>query len=304
MHSDLKPVTAQPAQTVQQDVVRDDRILPEVKWIGAIVVLVLITAFVILYLLPDRTSDFFAWKITPQMTPLLMGGGYLGGAYFFVRVVMATRWHTISHGFIPITVFTWFMLFATLLHMDKFTPGHLAFYTWFSLYIITPLLIPFLWFRNRAADPGNIEPGEIIVPQIARNIASVLGVFLLGVAVMLFILPFLGENGLNLWAWKVSPLTMQVIAGWCALTGAAGPVLGRERRWSAWKYLAEGQSVALVLILLGAVRSWGDYRPGNVSTWFFLGLLSFILLCNVVLYITMESRRRKALQRSTPTITA
>jgi hypothetical protein len=298
VQSDLTPETTMAVRAAQGSIVRDDHIFLEVKWIGAVVVLVLVMAFAILYLFPDRTGDFFAWKITPQMTPLLMGAGYLGGAYFFARVVMATQWHTVGHGFIPISLFTWFMLLATLLHLDKFTQGHLAFYMWFSLYVITPLLIPFLWFRNRVTDPKTIEPGEVIVPKTARGIANALGIFLLGMAVVLFILPFFGDSGLNLWAWKVSPLTMQVIAGWGALTGGAGPVLGREQRWSAWKILVEGQSVALTLILLGAVRAWGDFRLGNVSTWFFLGLLSFILVGNIILYVMMESRRR-ALQRAT-----
>ncbi len=137
MQSDLSSNVSPEVHTADRLSVPDDHIFPEVKWIGAVIVPVLVAAFVILYLFTDRTGDLFAWNITPQMTPLLMGAGYIGGAYFLVRVVFAKHWHTISAGFLPITVFTWFMLFATLLHLDKFTPNHPAFYLWLILYIIT-----------------------------------------------------------------------------------------------------------------------------------------------------------------------
>src|SRR5690349_21644150 len=79
-------------------VLRDDRIFPEVRVIGALIVCVLVVASTILYLMPDRTAEFFAWTITPNMTPLMMGGGYLSGAWFFIRAVRARKWHHIAWG--------------------------------------------------------------------------------------------------------------------------------------------------------------------------------------------------------------
>ena len=39
------------------------------------------------------------------MTALIMGAGYIAGAYFFVRVARATRRHGVHLGFLPITAF-------------------------------------------------------------------------------------------------------------------------------------------------------------------------------------------------------
>ena len=57
-----------------------DRILPETKIVSAFIVLILLAAFVLLYLWPDNTDTLFAWTIKPRMTPLVMGAGYIAGA--------------------------------------------------------------------------------------------------------------------------------------------------------------------------------------------------------------------------------
>ena len=69
---------------------QDDHIFPVTRWVAILVVPVLVLAFIILYLLPERTADYFAWTIKPTMTPMMMGAGYLAGAYFFVRSVGQT----------------------------------------------------------------------------------------------------------------------------------------------------------------------------------------------------------------------
>src|SRR5436309_1874549 len=89
--------------------VRDDRILTITRWVGACIPPFLIVAFIMLFFFPDKTGEMFAWKITPNMTPLLMGAGYISGSYFFVRLIFGQRWHRFALGFLPIATFTWFM---------------------------------------------------------------------------------------------------------------------------------------------------------------------------------------------------
>jgi hypothetical protein len=271
----------------------DDHILPEVKVVAGSLVLILSVAFVILYLFPQTTGEHFAWKIAPTMTSLLMGAGYIGGAYFFARLLFAERWHWFTCGFIPITVFTWFEGLATFLHLDRFTQGHPAFYLWFVLYVVAPLLVPFLWFRNRAADPGTPDLNDAVVSAGVRWIAAILGGFYLAVGVALFLIPFFGTDALSIWPWKVSPLTMRVIGGWAALTGTAGLVLSRDPRWSAWRVPIEGQLLALLLTALGMVRAWSDLNPANLIAWAFIGASLFLLLAGVALYLSMEARSRR-----------
>ncbi len=58
---------------------RDDRVLKQTRVLGAFIVPVLLVAFV-LGLLPASTKDSFAWEIHPDMTPMIMGPGYIAGA--------------------------------------------------------------------------------------------------------------------------------------------------------------------------------------------------------------------------------
>src|SRR5437016_8962964 len=125
--------------------VRDDRIFPLTRWVGAAIPPFLLAAFIILYIFPNNTKDLFAWTITPTMTPLLMGAGYISGSYFFVRLIMGGKWHWFTLGFLPIATFTWFMGLATVLHWDKFNHNHISFYAWLLLYVVTPFLVPALW---------------------------------------------------------------------------------------------------------------------------------------------------------------
>ena len=72
---------------------RDDRVLRATRILGAVIVPFLLVAFVLLYFFPDDTRHWFAWDVQPTITPLIMGAGYIAGAYFFVRVALETRWH-------------------------------------------------------------------------------------------------------------------------------------------------------------------------------------------------------------------
>src|ERR1700751_4982688 len=111
--------------TVEQ-LSRDDRVFPGTRLLGAVIVPFLLVAFVLLYCFPDDTRHWFAWNVQPTITPLIMGAGYIAGAYFFVRVARETRWHRIHVGFLPVTAFTLFMAIGTFNHLDRFDKDHVA----------------------------------------------------------------------------------------------------------------------------------------------------------------------------------
>ncbi|MEO8288999.1 MAG: hypothetical protein ABI670_21520 [Chloroflexota bacterium] len=272
--------------------VRDDRILPEVRWTAVVVILVLLTAVVVLYALPDRTGELFAWKITPQMSAIFLGAGYAGGAWFFIRVALESRWHTVANIFVPTTIFVWFMLAATLLHLDRFSKDTPAFNLWIIIYLITPILVPFLWYRNRVTDPHIIEPDDITVPASVRVAAAVIGAGAMVLAILLFVLPQFGTAALDIWPWKLTPLTARVTAAAISFPAAAWMVLARDSRWSAWRIPLEVQVVALGLALLGIPRAWDNFDPNRLATWVFIGVLLVLVAATVFLYVSMESRRR------------
>lgn len=271
----------------RRTMVRDDRVLPEVRATAVLVIFILILAVSVLYLMPDKTDAYFAWTIKPNLTAMAMGAGYLMGIYFFARVTFLSRWHYATVGFLPITMFTIWMLLATFLHFDRFNQGTLAFTLWTVVYILTPLLVPALWLRNRLTDPG-ITPNEIQVPGVARRIAGIVGIAFILVFIACFIAP---DLLIAIFPWKLTPLTARVIAGWLSFPGIGGVMLAREPRWSSWRLVIEAAYVGIVFFLLAIPRAWNDLNLGNPLTWVLLAALLASLLLVPALYGWMERRK-------------
>jgi hypothetical protein len=269
---------------------RDDRVLPQTRALGAIIVPFLVVAFCLLYLFPDDTRHWFAWEIHPTMTPLLMGAGYVAGAYFFVRVVRAQRWHTVHLGFVPITAFTVFMAIATFNNLDRFDKDHVAFWLWTGLYVVTPIVVPLFWLRNRATDPLTPEPGEVSLPQGLRSVLIGIGVVQLAVAVSLLLSP---STMIEHWPWKLSPLTAQVLGGWFALPGVVAVMMGLDGRPSAIWVTLQSQIIGISLILIGAARAWSDFDTSNGLAYVFVGGLGALLLALVALALHMRALQRQ-----------
>ena len=100
--------------------------------------LFLVGAFVILYGFPRHTARLFAWPIKPTMTSMMLASAYLGGAYFFVRVVAERHWSVIKGGFLPVVLFASLLGVATVIHWGVFNHGHVTFGIWATLYFTTP----------------------------------------------------------------------------------------------------------------------------------------------------------------------
>jgi len=143
--------------------VRDDRVLAVTRVVSAVIVPVLSAAFVILFAFPGRTRALWAWTIASPMTAMFMGAGYLAGAAFFLRATRTREWHRLGPGIVATTVFATMLGVATFLHWRTFNHGHVSFWAWLTLYIVTPLLLPLLYVRNRRHDPGP-GPGDVLVP--------------------------------------------------------------------------------------------------------------------------------------------
>lgn len=252
----------------QGRVERNDRILPVTRIIGAIIAPILLGAFIILYLVPHQTSAWFAWTIQPSITAMIMGAGYGTGVYFFYRVVTAGEWHRVDPVFPGIAVFTWFMAAATALHWANFNHDHVAFYLWTVLYIASPLVVPGVWILNRRFRSIEWNGAESFLPIGIRWIGGVSGGAIVGIAAVCFLVP---DLMIDPWPWTITPLTARILLGWFALLGVVNLVLYFDPRWTAWRLAMECQIIGLSLVLLGAVRGWDDFDPGNPYTWVMLG---------------------------------
>lgn len=257
------------------------------RTVAAAIVPILLLAFVILFFTPDQTERRFAWAIAPNMTAAFMGAGYLGGAFLFLRVALGDPWRCVKHGFPPVTAFTVMMLIATVLHWERFDLHHFPFQLWLFLYVVTPILIPILWLRNRYKDDGSMVAGDVAVPAAAGWALFVAGI---GFTVFASIGLFAPTVLIELWVWQLTPLTARIMAGWFALLAVGGLTIGRERRWSAWRVGLTSIALWHMLVLIAAVINSADFPAGVINWYTVLVLLSVIGMG--VLYATMERKRR------------
>jgi hypothetical protein len=266
---------------------RDDRIYPVTRWIARVIIPFLAAAFLVLWVVPDRTTEFFAWTIRPEMTPVVMGAGYGAGVYFFYRVSTGTEWHRVTPVFLGITTFTWAMAVATVLHWGQFNHGHHTFALWVVLYAVTPVVVPGVWVFNRRTDPGHAATGGPLLPPVVRICGGVLSLAVTVSAAVLFAVP---DLMIGSWPWTVSPLTARILAGWFLLFGVVDGAVVRDGRWRATRILLQSQFVGFGLVLVGAVRFWGNFDRSNTLTWLVVGGMALYLFAVLTLYAWMERR--------------
>jgi hypothetical protein len=271
-------------------------VFPATRLLGAVIVPFLVVAFALLYFFPDDTRHWFAWDVQPTITPLIMGAGYIAGAYFFVRVARATRWHRIQVGFLPVTAFTVFMAIGTFNHLDRFATSHVAFWIWVGLYVTTPELVPLAWWRNRVADPRAPEPGEPPLPRFVREALLAVGALQSVVALVLLLSP---ATMIEHWPWQLTPLTAQTLGGWFALPGVTALMMGLDGRWSAIRITLESQLIGLALILLGTARAWEDVDTSNRLAYAFVAGIAALFAALLALEWRMVFPRNGHRQRKT-----
>lgn len=269
------------------EIIKNDQILPETRWVAILVIPFLVVAFVILYIFPEDTEKLFAWKIQPPMSAMMLGAAYAGGIYFFSRLLMSREWHKVKVGFPPVITFASLLGIATLLHWDKFTHNHISFYAWAGLYFTTPFIVLIVWLRNRTKDPLTPATNETLLPKTIRNVFGIVGGLTLAIALLLFLRP---DWMILVWPWSLTPLTARVVGAMFALPGLVGLGIAMDQRWSSARIILQSQSASILLILIAAVLNWSAFDTLKPSTWLFVGGLAILLLLILIVYAVFDKR--------------
>jgi hypothetical protein len=224
----------------------------------------LLLAFAVLYPWPSDTGRLFAWRIQPAMSAMVLGAAYVGGAYFFVRAGLADGWHTIKAGFPPVALFAGLLGIATVLHWNKFSHTHVAFWLWVTLYFTTPWLVLWVWLCNRSHDapPSGREP---MVPIAAARVIALVGWLAVITGFLLFAFP---AKAIAVWPWPMTPLTARVMGAVLCL-GLAGTGSVVDRRWSSARLAFQVAELMLVLLIGAGIRAAGEFDTTRVLTWLF-----------------------------------
>jgi hypothetical protein len=267
---------------------KDDRILPITRIVAALVIPFLWVAFFIVFFFPGSTGEHFAFPISPPITSLYIGAGYLGGSWLFINTLFGKRWHRVQAGYLPVAAFTWFMLIDTFLHWDRFSHGRLGFAVWLILYIITPILIPALWFYNKQTDSGAPEASDLVVAPAMVWTFRLVGMISLATVLAGFFFP---EFLIRIWPWTLSTLSARLMCGWIALLGLGALLLAADRRWSAWRVPLESIFIWHGLVLVAMFLKASDFTTSLIN-WYTISI-GVLVIGILVYYPFMEIQRRQ-----------
>jgi hypothetical protein len=258
--------------------------------VGGLIIVVLVLAFIALYVYPGYTAQDFAWTISPGTSAMLIGAGYIAGGYFFVRAITAKKWHHVKSGFLPITAFTICMLAATILHWGRFHQGTFIFYFWTVIYVITPLLVPVLWWTNRTRDAHTLDDRDLrFLMSVRRGLGAV------AIVGLLFCLTAFMRPAILISAapWKLTELTARVFSGWSLLAFATLLAVVLDGRWSATRILVQAAMVAQALTLLALPRMWNDLNHTSPMTILFVGGVAAALIVFAGVHVWLDRRVRR-----------
>ena len=266
---------------------RDDRVLTTTRALSGFIAPFLLVAFVLLYGFPGETARLWAWPIQSHMTSMLLASAYLGGCYFFVRVLFVERrWAAVRAGFISVALFATLLGVATVLHWDKFTDDKVAFWLWAGLYFTAPFLVLWAWAANqRYAAPPAPES-----PRLGRGPRAVL-VGVGGLAVLTGVTMFVAPRwAASVWPWPLTPLTCRVVGATFCL-GAASLVVLADDRWVAVRLMRRVQLVMFALILVAVVRARHEFFTDRPLTWVMGAGFVALFVASVLSGMPRQSRR-------------
>jgi hypothetical protein len=266
--------------SLTRPVERPNEVLPATRLLAAFIIPFLVAAAAILLLAPGQTERLFAWPISPTMTAMTLGAAYLAGVVFFARVIFAGEWDAVAVGFAPVVAFASLLGVATLLHWDRFTHDHVAFWTWTALYLTTPFLVLLVWLRNLPAGPPRSAQDDLMSSPV-RVVFAVLGLITGVISLGLFLFP---EQFADQWPWTLSPLTARVIAATFALPSLLNAGIAIMGRWRATRVAFESQGLALAIILLSYVRASGEMTGNEAARWLFVAGLIALLAGTIAVY--------------------
>ncbi len=154
------------------------------------------------------------------------------------------------------------------------------------------MLVPLAWWRNRATDPGMLEPaGDLALSGRVRAVLLGAAAAQSAIAVALLVSP---ATMIGIWPWRLTPLTAQVLGAWFALPGAVALMMAIDGRWSAIRITLHSQVLGLALILLGAARAWDDLDHASPMAYVFAGGLGLLLVGLVALDVGARGVGRRA----------
>jgi hypothetical protein len=218
------------------------------RWVAGFIVLILADAAQLLTFYPARTAELFAWDIQPPLTAMVLASAYIGGGYFFARVLFGAPWERIAPGFPPVVVFVWMAAGATALHLDRFIHDSLPFAAWATLYVATPVGVPLLYAYDRRQ---LARPPAAPLPRGLRIGLAAAGIAILCIGLVMFVAP---SAAIDVWPWTLTPLNARVVAAVVALFGSVWVSVAADGTAPGARIPLEAHAIGLAALLVALAR--------------------------------------------------
>ena len=228
------------------------------------------------YVLTDRTDDYFAWPIAPEITAAFLGACYISAAALLYLSSRAKTWVEARIPPAPVFLISVLLLAATLIHWDRFDQDHVGFWLWLAAYALVPPALVVL-VRGQLREPGEDPPRARPLPGWIRAGLALQGAVMLAVGAVLYFAPGLAED---FWPWALTDLTSQAVGAFTIGFGVVAALAVHENDFDRVRLPAISYAVLSVAVLIAVARYWDELDHG-LAGWVFIGFTVSALLVAV-----------------------
>ncbi len=245
-------------------------------WLGAEVIFGL-GAVLSVGINPENTKENFAWAIQPTVMAALLGAYYMSSALLFLLPLFARRWEMIRVMILPAAIFSSAEFLTTLLHLQNFSIGTVAFWGWFISYLLPPpIFIGFyIYLQRKVKASGVVVPSEPLPKEVHTALLH-WGAALAVVALVIYLFPdILIANA----PWRFTPLTTRAFVSWLLALGALMLSMWRENDRTRVLFGTPMLILVLPFVTLQLARYAAQVNFANVALFILYGfsLVAFVL---------------------------
>lgn len=249
-----------------------------VRMVGLVQIILAATFVIWLIFFPSSGKDF-AWPVTPNMTAMFIGAGFLVRAYIGFFLWRETYWYRLRWQRWGNYAFLAIILLATLWHVDEMNWGAdiIVAHIWVLAYIAEPLILPLLEPRGPASEePYPIEErqGPVLIGlKRASAFGLVVSVTMGGLMVMN---PAFMDTR---WPWHIDHFNARIMAAFFALAALWCVSIYLAEEWAEVKKAELGLAIFATSQFILWLVNLNQFDPSrkNISSYG-IGLGLFALL--------------------------
>lgn len=225
-----------------------------------------------LFVLTDRTEDFFAWTIDPPLTAAFLGAGYWSSAILELGSARRPEWSGARLAMPTVLFFTTITLVLSLVHIDKFHTDSVFGIAWLVVYAAFPIAMATILILQARASGGDV-PRRSSLPTWMRLVLAVQAVILFALGAYLYAAPV---DAASLWPWPLTPLTGRAVGAWLLGTGFIAAHVAIENARERVDIASLSYAAFGVLQLVAVARYWDTPEWSALGAVVYLGFLATI----------------------------